>query len=143
MVNKVILIGNLGADPDVRVFNNGDKIATVSVATSERWTDKRTGERKEHTEWHRVVFGGRLAEIAEQYLKKGAKVYVEGSIKTKKWTDKQGVDRTSTEIRASSLQMLGGGNEQSPKPQQGYQPQPSYERQGQSYQEQDPEEMPF
>lgn len=107
-INKAILIGNLGGDPDVKVFNDGAKIATISLATSERWTDKQTGEKKEATEWHRVVFNNRLAEIAESYLHKGSKVYVEGAIKTRKYTDKQGIERYTTEIRAVSLQMLDG-----------------------------------
>lgn len=106
-INKVILVGNLGSDPEMRTFQNGGAITTVNIATSERWTDKNTGERKEHTEWHRVVFSNRLAEIAAQYLKKGSKIYVEGSIRTRKWQDSQtGQDRYSTEIRATELQML-------------------------------------
>lgn len=111
-VNKVILIGNLGADPDVKSFNNGGKVANVSLATSERWNDRQTGEKREHTEWHRVTFNDRLADIAERYLRKGSKVYVEGSIRTRKWTDQNGQDRYSTEIRAQSMQMLDskGGN---------------------------------
>lgn len=107
-VNKVIIVGNLGADPEIRRFDNGGMIATVSVATSERWTDKQTGELKEHTEWHRIVFNNRLAEIVERYLKKGASVYVEGGLRTRKWTDQTGQDRYSTEIRADVMQMLGG-----------------------------------
>ena len=107
-VNKVILVGNLGNDPEVKQFENGGMIANVSIATSERWTDRNTGERKEHTEWHRVVFNNKLAEIAQQYLRKGSQVYVEGSLRTRKWTDPQtGQDRYSTEIRADSMQMLG------------------------------------
>lgn len=114
-VNKVILIGNVGNDPEIRQFDNG-MIATVSIATSERWTDKTTGERKEHTEWHRVVLNNRTAEIAEQYLKKGAKVYIEGSLRTRKWTDKNtGQDRYSTEIRGDHMQMLGTRDD-SPQP---------------------------
>lgn len=113
-VNKVILVGNLGNDPEVKQFENGGMIANVSIATSERRTDRNTGERKEHTEWHRVVFNNKLAEIAQQYLRKGSQVYVEGSLRTRKWTDPQtGQDRYSTEIRADSMQMLGnrGGND--------------------------------
>lgn len=113
-VNKVILVGNLGNDPEVKQFENGGMIANVSIATSERWTDRNTGERKEHTEWHRVVFNNKLAEIAQQYLRKGSQVYVEGGLRTRKWTDPQtGQDRYSTEIRADSMQMLGtrGGND--------------------------------
>lgn len=108
-VNKVIIVGNLGADPDVKIFDNGGKIANVSIATSEKWTDKQTGEPKEHTEWHRVVFNDRLADIVAQYLRKGSQIYVEGSLRTRKWQDPQtGQDRYSTEIRAMSMQMLGG-----------------------------------
>lgn len=113
-VNKVILVGNLGNDPEVRNFENGGMIANVSIATSERWTDRNTGERKEHTEWHRVVFNNKLAEIAAQYLRKGSQIYVEGSLRTRKWTDPQtGQERYSTEVRADSMQMLGtrGGND--------------------------------
>lgn len=131
-VNKVILIGNLGNDPEIRQFDNG-MLATASIATSERWTDKQTGERKEHTEWHRVVFNGRLAEIAQQYLRKGSQVYIEGSIHTRKWQDNQGIERYSTEIRANQMQMLGG---QQQAQQQGYQqaPQQGYQQQQQPQQ---------
>lgn len=119
-VNKVILVGRLGQDPEVREFSNGGKIANVSIATSERWTDKQTGEPKEHTEWHRVVFNDRLADIVGQYLKKGSSVYVEGSLRTRKWTDNDGIDRYSTEIRAISMQMLGSRTDGS-QSQNGYQ----------------------
>lgn len=110
-INKVILIGNLGNEPEVKTFTNGDKITTVSIATSERWTDKNTGEKKEQTEWHRVVFSNRLAEVAEQYLHKGSKVYIEGKIKTRKWQDQNGQERYSTEIRADNMQMLDSRND--------------------------------
>lgn len=104
--NKVILIGNLGQDPEIKQFDNG-MIATLSIATSERWTDKTTGERREQTEWHRVVLNNRTAEIAEKHLKKGAKVYIEGSIRTRKWTDKNtGQERYSTEVRGDHMQIL-------------------------------------
>jgi single-strand DNA-binding protein len=106
-VNKVILVGNLGRDPEMRTFPSGDQIANVAIATTDRWKDKQTGETKEATEWHRVVFSGRLAEIAGQYLRKGSQVYVEGSLRTRKWTDQAGVERYATEIRADSMQMLG------------------------------------
>ena len=107
-VNKVILVGNLGRDPEMRSFPNGDQIANVTVATTDKWKDKQTGEAREHTEWHRLVFNGRLAEIAGQYLRKGSQIYVEGSIRTRKWTDQQsGQDRYSTEIRVDQMQMLG------------------------------------
>ena len=114
-VNKVILIGNLGQDPETKQFENG-MIATASIATSERWTDKTTGERKEHTEWQRLVFNGRLAEVVAKYVKKGDKIYVEGSIRTRKWTDQQGIERYSTEIRVDNMQMLGGQQQQAPQP---------------------------
>ena len=107
-VNKVILIGNLGRDPEMRTFPNGDQIANVTLATTDKWKDKATGEPREHTEWHRLIFSGRLAEIAGQYLRKGSPVYVEGSIRTRKWQDQSGQDRYSTEIRVDQMQMLGG-----------------------------------
>ena len=106
-VNKVIIVGNLGRDPEVRSFPSGDRVANVTVATTDKWKDKQTGEMREATEWHRVVFNGRLAEIAEQYLRKGSQVYVEGSLRTRKWTDQSGVEKYSTEIRADQMQMLG------------------------------------
>jgi single-strand DNA-binding protein len=106
-VNKVILIGNLGRDPEVRYSPNGQAIANVNLATSESWKDKNTGEKQERTEWHRVVFFGRLAEIAGEYLKKGMQVYVGGRLQTRKWQDKDGNDRYTTEIVASDMQMLG------------------------------------
>lgn len=108
-VNKVILIGNLGKDPEVRYMPSGGAVANVTLATSETWKDKQSGEKQERTEWHNVVFYNRLAEIAGEYLKKGSKVYVEGSLRTRKWQDKDGQDRYTTEIVASDMQMLGGG----------------------------------
>lgn len=107
-VNKVILVGNLGADPESRFSPSGDAICNISVATTESWKDKQTGEKKEATEWHRVGFYGKLAEIAGQYLKKGSQVYIEGSLRTRKWQDKTGQDRYTTEIRADEMKMLGG-----------------------------------
>ncbi len=106
-VNKVIIVGNLGRDPEMRTFPSGDQVANVTIATTDRWRDKNTGENKEATEWHRVVFNGRLAEIVGQYLRKGSQVYVEGSLRTRKWTDQSGVEKYSTEIRADAMQMLG------------------------------------
>jgi len=106
-VNKVILIGNLGADPETRVLPSGEEVANVRVATTDRWKDKASGEQKEMTEWHRVSFFGRMAEIAGEYLKKGSQIYVEGSLRTRKWTDKDGIERYSTEIRGDRMQMLG------------------------------------
>ena len=106
-VNKVIIVGNLGRDPEMRTFPSGDQVANVTIATTDKWKDRQTGEMKEATEWHRVVFNGRLAEIAGQYLRKGSQVYVEGSLRTRKWTDQSGVEKYSTEIRADQMQMLG------------------------------------
>ena len=106
-VNKVIIVGNLGRDPEMRTFPSGDQVANVTIATTDKWRDKQSGEMKEATEWHRVVFNGRLAEIAGQYLRKGSQVYVEGSLRTRKWTDQSGVEKYSTEIRADQMQMLG------------------------------------
>lgn len=105
-VNKVILVGTLGKDPETRNFQNGSSVCNFSIATSESWNDKQTGERQEHTEWHRISAGNKLAEIAQKYLKKGSNVYIEGSIKSRKWTDKEGIERYQTEIRCDSLQML-------------------------------------
>ena len=107
-INKVILIGNLGADPETRAMPSGTTVANLRVATSESWRDKQTGEQQERTEWHRVALFGRLAEIAGEYLKKGSQVYIEGSLRTRKWQDKQGNERYSTEIVGNELQMLGG-----------------------------------
>lgn len=107
-VNKVILVGNLGSDPEVRYTPNGDAVATINVATTESWKDKQTGEKQERTEWHRVVMFRRLGEIAGEYLKKGSQVYLEGKLQTRKWQDKSGNDRYTTEIVANDMQMLGG-----------------------------------
>jgi single-strand DNA-binding protein len=107
-VNKVILVGNLGADPETRYTANGAAITSIRIATSEQWTDKQSGQKQERTEWHRVKFFGKLAEIAGEYLKKGRQVYVEGSLRTDKYTDKEGVERFSTDIIANEMQMLGG-----------------------------------
>lgn len=107
-VNRVIIIGHLGNDPEIRTMPNGEQVANITVATSESWTDKNTGERKEVTEWHRIVLYRRLAEIAGQYLAKGSQVYIEGRLKTRKWQDSNGQDRYTTEIQGDNLQMLGG-----------------------------------
>ena len=106
-VNKVIVVGNLGRDPETRYMPDGAAITNVSVATSFQWTDKVSGEKKEETEWHRVVFRGKLAEVAGEYLKKGSQVYVEGRLRTRKWQDKEGQDKYTTEIVAERMQMLG------------------------------------
>lgn len=112
-VNKVIIVGRLGNDPEMRTMPNGDAVANISVATSEVWNDKVTGERREVTEWHRIVLFRRNAEVAGQYLRKGSQVYVEGKLKTRKWQDQNGQDRYTTEIQADSLTMLGGRNDNS------------------------------
>jgi single-strand DNA-binding protein len=107
-LNKVILIGNLGADPETKYLPSGDAVTNIRIATTEKWKDKSSGEMKEQTEWHTVAFFGRLAEVAGEYLRKGSSVYVEGAIKTRKWQDKDGNDRYSTEIKASEMKLLGG-----------------------------------
>ena len=132
-INKVILVGNLGADPENRTSQTGNAITNISVATSETWKDKSTGQQQERTEWHRVVFFNRLAEIAAEYLRKGSKVYVEGSLRTRKWQDQNGQDRYTTEVVGNEMQMLdsramggdpyGGGTQSAPPPQS--QPQPT------------------
>ena len=115
-INKVILIGNLGSDPEVRYTANGNAMANLSLATNESWTDKNTGQKQERTEWHRVVFFNKLAEIVSQYVKKGTKLYIEGSLRTRKWQDQAGNDKYTTEIVANEIQMLdsrggaGGGD---------------------------------
>ena len=120
-VNKVIIVGNLGRDPEIRTFPSGDQVANVTIATTDRWRDKNSGENKEATEWHRVVFNGRLAEIVGQYLRKGSQVYVEGSLRTRKWTDQaSGQERYATEIRADSMQMLGQRGESGQSGDEGY-----------------------
>ena len=138
-VNKVIIVGNLGQDPEVRFFPNGGSVCNVTIATSESWKDKQTGEQKEKTEWHKVSFAGKLAEIAGEYLKKGSKVYIEGSLNTRKWQNQEGQDQYTTEIRVREMQMLDsrpanaqqGGYQQQSAPQQsaqqsgGYQQQPA------------------
>lgn len=106
-VNKVIIVGNLGRDPETRYMPSGDAMTSIAVATTDSWKDKTTGEKKEQTEWHRISFFGKLAEIAGQYLKKGSQVYIEGSLRTRKYTDKDGVEKYSTDIRADTMQMLG------------------------------------
>lgn len=138
-VNKVIIIGRLGQNPELKAFQNGGKIANLSVATSERWTDKQTGEQKEQTEWHRVVLRDNLANIAGQYLQKGSQVYIEGKLKTRQWDD-NGVTRYVTEVIGLTMQMLGSNpnNQQqayAPQQQQAYaQPQQGYQQPQQGYQ---------
>lgn len=121
-INKVILVGNLGNDPDIRYTAGGAAVANISVATTDSWKDKESGEQQDRTEWHRVVFFGRLAEIVGEYLRKGSQVYLEGRLQTRKWQDKSGNDRYTTEIVANEMQMLGGrgggmgNNDQAPSP---------------------------
>ena len=130
-VNKVIIVGTLGNDPEVKYSASGSAIANLSVATSEQWKDKQTGEKKEQTEWHRVVIFGKLAEVAGEYLRKGSQVYIEGQLRTRKWTDSNGVDKYATEIvipqMGGVMQMLGGrrddSGQQQPRQQSGQQPQ--------------------
>ncbi len=138
-VNKVIIVGNLGNDPEVRYANNGSAIANISVATTESWKDKNTGEQQEKTEWHRIVMFNRLGEIAGEYLKKGSQVYIEGRLQTRKWQDKSGQDKYTTEIVANEMQMLGGrgGSDMSggggggyQAPQQASAPQPAAQQGG-------------
>ena len=107
-INKVIIVGNLGKDPETRSFPDGGQVSNITVATTDKWKDKTTGEQKEATEWHRVSFNGRLAEIAAQYLKKGSQVYIEGSLHTRKYTDKDGAEKYTTVVKAMQMQMLGG-----------------------------------
>jgi len=107
-INKVIVVGNLGQDPDTRYMPSGSAVTNITVATNESWKDKQTGEQKDRTEWHKVAMFGRLAEIAAEYLRKGSQVYIEGKLRTRKWQDKQGNDRYTTEIVADEMQMLGG-----------------------------------
>lgn len=138
-INKVILVGNLGGDPEVRYMPSGGAVTNVTVATSESWKDKQTGQQNERTEWHRVVFFNRLAEIAGEYLRKGSKVYVEGSLRTRKWQDQSGQDRYTTEIVGAEMQMLDSrGGEGGGYPQQG-----GYgQQQGGGYQQQAPQQAP-
>ena len=146
-INKVIVLGNLGNDPETRYLPNGNAVTNISIATSESWKDKTSGQDQERTEWHRVVFFNRLAEIAGEYLRKGSKVYVEGSLKTNKWQDQSGNDRYTTEIVASEMQMLDAKGENSDQqqgqaqpaqqqaPQQQQQPQPQQQQQPQQPQQ--------
>ena len=138
-VNKVILVGNLGADPESRFAPSGDAICNISVATTETWKDKTTGDKKESTEWHKVGFYGKLAEIAGQYLRKGSQVYIEGSLRARKWQDKNGQDRYTTEIRGDVMKMLGG----KPEGQQQAAPQRQSPRQTQQSSEFDMDDIPF
>lgn len=145
-VNKVIIVGTLGNDPEVKYSASGSAIANLSVATSDQWKDKQTGEKKEQTEWHRVVIFGKLAEVAGEYLRKGSQVYIEGQLRTRKWTDSNGVDKYTTEIvipqMGGVMQMLGGKREdsgQQPRQQSGQQPQQPQRQQQQPPKQQSPQ----
>ena len=141
-VNKVILIGTLGRDPESKTFPNGGSVCNFSIATSEAWNDKNTGERREVTEWHRIVLSNKLGEIAQQYLKKGSKVYIEGSLRTRQYTDSNGVERQVTEIRGDQMQMLDSkGENQSQAPQKNQQRQPQGYQNQQSAEPDD--DLPF
>lgn len=126
-INKVILVGNLGADPETRYSTSGSAITQIRIATSESWRDKQTGEQQERTEWHRVKFFGKLAEIAGEYLRKGSQVYIEGSLRTDKYTGQDGIERYSTDIIASEMQMLGGKQDGGQRTQRQAQPEPEAE----------------
>ena len=143
-INKVILIGNLGNDPDVRYTASGAAVSNISLATTESWKDKETGEQQDKTEWHRIVFFGRLAEIVAEYLKKGSQIYVEGRLQTRKWQDKEGNDRYTTEIVANEMQMLGsrGGASfnQSPEPSSAPAAKPAAQKEDESFVDDD---IPF
>jgi single-strand DNA-binding protein len=128
-LNKVQIIGNLGRDPETRYMPSGDAMTSITVATTENWKDKATGEKKEQTEWHRITFFGKLAEIAGQYLKKGSQVYIEGSLRTRKYTDKDGVEKFATDIKADTMQMLGARNGSGSPENQSRDGQPSQSRQ--------------
>ena len=133
-VNKVILVGTLGRDPETKTFPNGGSLTQFSIATSDSWTDKNTGERKEQTEWHRIVLHNRLGEIAQQYLRKGSKVYIEGSLRTRQWTDQSGQERYTTEIRGEQMQMLDSGRPQGEQGDNGFnQPRFNNNNQGGGY----------
>lgn len=144
-INKVILIGNLGQDPEVKYMPSGDAVANISIATSESWKDKNTGEKKEKTEWHRVAIFGKTAEIAGEYLSRGSKVYIEGQLQTRKWQDQSGQDRYTTEVVIrpfnGSMQMLGGKGEQSANQYQAPQPAPQQQAAPQSQPQSQPQQQ--
>lgn len=144
-INKVILVGNLGQDPEVKYMPNGSAVTNITVATSETWKDKESGQPQERTEWHRVVFFNRLAEIAGEYLRKGSKVYLEGALRTRKWQDQSGQDRYTTEVVASEMQMLdsmpNGGNQQNAPQQQRPQNAPQQQRPQNGYQQNAPQQQ--
>jgi len=144
-INKVILVGNLGQDPEVKYMPSGGAVTNISIATTDTWKDKATGEKKENTEWHRVVFFNRLAEIVGEYLRKGSQVYIEGNLRTRKWQDQSGVDRYTTEIVAREMQMLGGraggSSDFAPSQQSQQQPQQQAQQQGGASQQSAPQQQ--
>jgi len=144
-INKVIIIGNVGRDPELRYTPSGAAVCNITVATSRNWKDKTSGEKVEETEWHRVVFYDRLAEIAGEYLKKGRSVYVEGRLKTRKWQDKEGVERYTTEIVAENMQMLGGRDdgERTAPPAQRQAPKPAPKSSASGFDDMDDSDVPF
>lgn len=146
-VNKAILVGTVGKDPETKTFQNGGMLTQFAIATNESWTDKNTGEKKQNTEWHRIVTNGKLAEIAQKYVKQGMKIYIEGSIKTRQWTDQNGQDRYVTEIQCQNMQMLDSPNQgqnnqqrQNNQGQQGFQPR---QQNGGYNQQPDPDDLPY
>jgi single-strand DNA-binding protein len=141
-INKVILVGNLGKDPEQKSMPNGNAVTNITVATSESWKDKQTGQQQERTEWHRIVFFNGLAEVAGQYLNKGSKVYIEGALRTRKWQDQTGNDRYTTEIVASEMQMLDSRGGQQTDSQGGYQQAPQQQAQQQQAPQQAPQQQP-
>ncbi|ELK5289419.1 single-stranded DNA-binding protein [Salmonella enterica] len=141
-VNKVIILGNVGQDPETRTMNNGDMVATVSIATSEVWNDKQTGEKKEQTEWHRVTFWRKPAEIIAQYVQKGSRLYVEGKLQTRKWTDNNGVERWTTEVVAEDFQLMGSNQNGQQGGQQQGAPSHSGGQQRQQQRQQAPQNQP-
>lgn len=143
-VNRVILVGTVGKDPETKTFQNGGMLTQFSIATNESWTDKNTGEKRQETEWHRIIANGRLAEIAQQYVKQGMKLYIEGSLKTRKWTDQNGQEKYATEIQCQNMQMLDSPN-QGQNNQQGRSYNSSYGSQApmQNRQHPDPNDLPY
>jgi single-strand DNA-binding protein len=141
-VNKVLIVGNLGRDPETRYTPGGDCITNITVATTDSWKDKASGEKKEQTEWHRITFFGKLAEIAGQYLKKGSQIYVEGSLRTRKYKDKDGVEKYATDIKADSMQMLGGRHDSGKEPQQQSNAKPQPQREAPNFSDMD-DDIPF
>ena len=143
-VNKAILVGTVGKDPETKTFQNGGMLTQFAIATNESWTDKNTGEKRQETEWHRVIANGKLAEIAQKYVKKGMKLYIEGSLKTRKWTDQNGHERYATEIQCQNMQMLDSPNQgQNNQQGQSYNSRYSSQAPMQNRQQSDPNDLPY